>query len=194
MDAEKNTRKLHTKDTAEVKKNINRSLQEQYSRERNATDFAEVYDARKRRQELEAMYNEISQMGEVIKTLHFRIFVPGRSLVDLEERVGLIMKNLESDGFIPTILLNEGKREWQSLFKSFTEQHKEPFYIKGQPLTTEQQVIRSIIQSFWMITEHFWDSRPAAALCPSIYGKSLLHVGTIMLLCVETLVRGNRHS
>ena len=129
---------VHTKDTAEVKKNINRSLQEQYSRERNATDFAEVYDARKRRQELEAMYNEISQMGEVIKTLHFRIFVPGRSLVDLEERVGLIMKNLESDGFIPTILLNEGKREWQSLFKSFTEQHKEPFYIKGQPLTTEQ--------------------------------------------------------
>lgn len=135
------TADVFTKDVTEVKKNINRSLQEQYSREKNATDFAEVYDARKRQAELQEMYNELSSMGEVVKMMHFRIFVPGRNLFALEEKVEQIMKKLESDTFMPTILLNECKREWQSLYKTYTKQHKEPFYIKGLPLTSEQIAI-----------------------------------------------------
>lgn len=129
---------IATRDKNEVKKNLNKSIKEEYARVRTAKDFEEMYDAQRRQERLQYMYDEIQSMGESIKMVHFRIFVPGRSLAAAEERAGKIMNDLEADQFMPTILLNEGKREYQSLFIPYEEQHKEPFYIKGHSMMTEQ--------------------------------------------------------
>lgn len=129
---------IATRDKLEVQRNINRALQEEFSRERHATDFQEVYDAQKRQKQLKMMYDEIKSMGEVVKMLHLRIFVSGKSLVMLEEKCGKIMEQLETDDFMPTIMLNEGEREWKSLFRTYTKQMAEPFAMKGMSLMTEQ--------------------------------------------------------
>lgn len=129
---------IATRDKHEVQKNINHALQEEYSRERHANDYQEIYDARKRQHQLQMMYDEVKSMGEVVKMMHFRLFVSGKSLVGLEEKCGDIMKNLETDEFLPTIMLNEGKREWKSMFQPYSRQMKEPFAMKGLSLMTEQ--------------------------------------------------------
>ena len=127
-----------TRDKREVQKNINRALQEEFSREQHATNYQEIYDSQKRQHQLQLMYDEVKSMGEVVKMMHFWIFVSGKSLVSVEEQCGEIMENLEADEYMPTILLNEGEREWKSLWQSYTRQAAEPFAIKGLSLMTEQ--------------------------------------------------------
>ncbi len=132
---------INTRDVAEVKKNINKSLKEEYSRERGAKDYMEVYDARQRQEELETMLHELSSMGEMAKMLDFRIYVKGRNLVDLDDKCDSIIKSLEGDSYMATTLLNEGKREWESLFEPYNTQHSKPFYMNAIPLITEQVAI-----------------------------------------------------
>lgn len=132
------TMDIDTKDTIEVKKNINRSIQEENARLHSAKNFSELYDADTRRQELQAMYDEISSMGEVMKSVDLRIFVKGRNLIELDERCESIIKKLESDSFMATTFLNEGKREWQSLLEPADKQQKKPFAMPAHPLLTEQ--------------------------------------------------------
>ena len=129
---------ISTHDRNEVKRNINRSLQEEYSRESGARDFQEVYDARKRQQQLQLMYDELESMGEVVKMMHFRLFVSGKSLVKLEEKCGEIMKSLEASQYMPTVMLHEGRNEWKSIFEGYKKQVEEPFAMKGLSLLTEQ--------------------------------------------------------
>ncbi len=86
---------IATKDTAEVKKNINKALKEEFSRGMYASDFMEAYNAKKRQEQLSHMYNELQSLGEVVKMVHFRIFLSGRNLYELEEHTEKIMKNFE---------------------------------------------------------------------------------------------------
>lgn len=129
---------MSTRDKYEVQKNLNKAIQEEASRERHAKDFEEMYDASKRQQQLQAMYDEVQSMGEVVKMLHMRIFVSDKSLAALERKCGEIAKELEGNEFLPTVLLNEGKREFMSLTQSYTTQMKERFAIPGLSLMTEQ--------------------------------------------------------
>ncbi len=98
---------ISTDNIIEVKKNINRSMKEQNFRYREAKDFQEQYDAQKRWQEMERLFDEINSLGEVIKLLHIRIFVADRSWVTLEDKIKNIMAGLESNGFQSAIYLNE---------------------------------------------------------------------------------------
>ena len=127
---------ISTENTIEVKKNINRSMKEQRSRYMEANDFQEQYDAKQRYKEMERLFDEINAMGEVIKLLHVRIFVADRSFVQLEEKVKNIMARLESNGFRPTIFLNEMKTEWMSMFRSYKQQQEDLFFTYGQPLVS----------------------------------------------------------
>lgn len=129
---------IHTKDNVEAKKNINKSLQEEFARARTAKDFAELHNAETRQRELQAVYEELTSMGEVIKDIDIRIYVSGRSLLELDERCKQIMASLEGDSYMAAIMLNEGKRDWQALFEPFSEQHSKPFALKSHPLLTEQ--------------------------------------------------------
>ncbi|EUC52156.1 VirB4 family type IV secretion system protein [Mogibacterium timidum] len=132
---------IKTKDSAEVKKNINKSLKEEFARANTAKDYMELYDAKIRQQELTDMYDELTSMGEVVKDVDIRLYVSGRNLVELDERCEQIMKDLEADSYMTATMLNEGKREWQALFEPFTVQHSKPFSMKAHPLMTEQIAI-----------------------------------------------------
>ncbi len=126
-----------TDNVVEVKKNINKSMKEQQYRYAEATDFQEKYDAKQRFQEMEQLFDEINSMGEIVKLLHIRIFVADRSWVALENKVKNLMTKLESNGYRTTIYLNEGKREWTSMFKPYREQEKELFFPYGQSMVSQ---------------------------------------------------------
>ena len=132
---------INSKDNAEVKKNINKSLKEEFARASTAKDYMQLYDAKLRQQELQNMYDELTSMGEVIKDIDIRLYIGGRNLYELDQRCEQIIKDLEADSFMTATMLNEGKREWQALFESFSVQHSKPFSMKAHPLLTEQVAI-----------------------------------------------------
>lgn len=128
---------ISTDNVIEVKKNINKSMKEQQYRYMEAHDFQERYDAKQRYQEMERLFDEINAMGEVIKLLHIRIFVADHSWSALETKVKNIMVKLESNGYRPTIYLNETKKEWMSMYKPYKEQEEDPFFVYGQPMISK---------------------------------------------------------
>lgn len=129
---------ISTRDTAEVKKNINKSLKEEFTRKHSAKDYLELYDATIRQQELEMLLNELSEMGETVKMTDFRLFIPERRQVEMEDRAEVIVKNLEGDSYMCSCFLNEGRREWEAIFEPYKKSHAKTFSMKGFPLLTEQ--------------------------------------------------------
>lgn len=127
---------ISTDNMSEVKKNLNKSMKEQVGRRIGARDFAELYDADKRLDEMKRMYDEIKSYNEVIKLVHIRIFLADRSFESLEKKIKNIMDKLETDsGFLTTIYLNESKSEYKSMTMSYKKQKEEMFFQKGQSLT-----------------------------------------------------------
>lgn len=127
---------ISTDNMSEVKKNLNKSMKEQVGRRIGARDFAELYDADKRLDEMKRMYDEIESYNEVIKLVHIRIFLADRSFESLEKKIKNIMDKLETDsGFLTTIYLNESKSEYKSMTMSYKKQKEEMFFPKGQSLT-----------------------------------------------------------
>lgn len=127
---------ISTDNMSEVKKNLNKSMKEQVGRKIGARDFAELYDADKRLDEMKRMYDEIKSYNEVIKLVHIRIFLADRSFESLEKKIKNIMDKLETDsGFLTTIYLNESKSEYKSMTRSYKKQKEEMFVLKGQSLT-----------------------------------------------------------
>lgn len=127
---------ISTDNMSEVKKNLNKSMKEQAGRKSGAKDFAELYDADKRLEEMKRMYDEINSYNEVIKLVHIRIFLADRSFESLEKKIKNIMDKLETDsGFLTTIYLNESKSEYKSMTRSYSKQKEEMFFPKGQSLT-----------------------------------------------------------
>ena len=127
---------ISTDNMSEVKKNLNKSMKEQVGRRIGARDFAELYDADKRLDEMKRMYDEIKSYNEVIKLVHIRIFLADRSFESLEKKIKNIMDKLENDsGFLTTIYLNESKSEYKSMTRSYKKQKEEMFFPNGQSLT-----------------------------------------------------------
>ena len=67
---------IATENTLEVQKNINKSTREQRSRLYSATDISEIMDANRRHEELEELYAEVTDNGEITKLIHRRLYVP----------------------------------------------------------------------------------------------------------------------
>lgn len=129
---------ISTEDIIEVKKNINKSMIEQDSRYRSATEYGEQHNAQKRFMELEKMLDEIQSYGEVIKVLQSRIFVSEWTRANLEEKVANIIATLDSNGYKCAVFLNETRSEWKSMYQDYTEQQKtNPYDIYGQPLQSD---------------------------------------------------------
>lgn len=127
-----------TKNLAEAKRNINRSIGEEGARVYAAKDYNDLYDAEKRKAELQQLYDELERMGEVIKLCDFRIFLQARTLQELEEKTKDLLDNLDASGYKTTTLLGEQKTEWQALFEPFAVTHAKPVVMKGLSLTARQ--------------------------------------------------------
>lgn len=132
---------ISTDNIIEVKKNLNKSMKEQKVRYETTTNDTEKLDAKRRYQEMEAMYNEIESMGRVVKLVHIRIMVSDRNRYTCEEHCKNIIDSLEADGYRCAVFLNEGKREWLSMFRSYKDQEREEFYVPGQPLLSKQLAV-----------------------------------------------------
>lgn len=132
---------ISTDDINEVKKNINRSLKEQNTRFNQAVNFEESFDAAQRTKELQTLYKEIDSMGEVIKLISIRIFLSDKNWIALQEKIKKLSAILESNGYRPTIYLNETKNEWISVYQTYTKQQANPFAVLGQSITTKALAI-----------------------------------------------------
>jgi DNA helicase HerA-like ATPase len=109
-----------TKET-EVVSNINKSLREQLDRYYNEKDQIERISAQTKYNELTEMFNQISRAGEVIKLVTVRLYVSGKTILQLEENIRNVLETLEGLSFKGTIFLNEMEYEWSALFTSHTK-------------------------------------------------------------------------
>jgi len=125
---------IHTENMIEIKKNLNKSIQEQDSRYAAANNHADRVDAEMRYREMEQLFAEISAMGEVVKSVHFRIFVYDKTLAGLEDKIRNIMASLDADDYKPAIMINEERSEWKSQFIPYDDQMKEQFSMYGLPV------------------------------------------------------------
>lgn len=125
---------IGTEDQMEVKKNLNKSIEEQGSRKRFAKEYKDFYDASVREEEMKTLYDEINSLGEVMKTILIRIFAVGKTLVELEDSISRVIKSLEADTYRAAIFLNETSQEWKSMYYGITEQMKVPHALPGFPL------------------------------------------------------------
>lgn len=128
---------VSTEDIVQVKRNINKSINEQAKRKHDASSYEDASAADKQLQELKRLHEEITSMGEVIKILQARIFVFAHTKEELEERCRSLLVNLEGNNYKAAIFLNEAKNEWMSMYQSYEEQQKEEFAVYGQPITSE---------------------------------------------------------
>ncbi|MCT6922819.1 type IV secretion system protein VirB4 [Metasolibacillus sp.] len=111
---------------------INKSMLEQTMRYSNSKKQSQKMDAENSFQELERLYHEIAQMGEVVKLVDIRLYVHAKTIHELEQKVQLVETDLRSYGFKGTIFLNETTWEWQSLFLPYEEQQKLPNQREGK--------------------------------------------------------------
>ncbi len=125
---------IATMDKDEAVSSINKSMLEHNVRFRSAKQESERMDAQSNYQEMERLYQEISQMGEVVKLIHLRLFVHAPTIVELERKIETVISELNSRGFKGAVFLNETSWEWQSLFLSYDHQQKFPNYREGKGL------------------------------------------------------------
>src|SRR5690625_7552324 len=91
---------------------------------RGAKQESDRMDEQRSYQEMEDLYQQISEMGEVIKLLHIRLFVASPTIWGVERKVEKAITRLNSIGFRGQIFLNETYYEWQSLFLPDEQQLK----------------------------------------------------------------------
>lgn len=129
---------MHTEDIYEVRKNLNKSISEQQSRYKYAQNAEEEIDAETKAIEMRRLLAELSNMHEVVKAVHIRIFTYAKTLEDLDRRVKHITNELESNnGYVPAVLLNEQRSEWLSMWRPYGAQAAQPFCVNALSLTSE---------------------------------------------------------
>lgn len=125
---------IATMDKDESVSAINKSMLEQQVRYSSAKQDAARIDAEHSYQELQELYQSISQMGEVIKLIHLRLFVHAPTVLELEQKVQTVISDLNALGFKGQIFLNESSWEWKSLFLPYDEQQEFPNKREGKGL------------------------------------------------------------
>ena len=106
-----------TKET-DIVNNINKSLREQLDRFYNEKDEVQKISAESSYNELNEIFNQISRAGEIIKLVTIRLYVSGKTILELEENTNRVLEILEGLSFKGTIFLNETQFEWGALLTS----------------------------------------------------------------------------
>lgn len=110
---------IQTLDRNEVKENLNRSINEQESRMDDARKRSEFKESRKTRDKLDQLLDEVSELGNSVKSIHLRMYVYGRTFSELENNTRAIQKHIEEDGFSTyAININEQLNEFRALYSS----------------------------------------------------------------------------
>lgn len=130
---------LQTVNKDVVKRNLNRSVSEQKSRYTTAKNVEESMDAERRYNELLTLYENIANMGEVVKNMVARVYLSAQTREALEEIKYNIKHHLDGNEYQCCVNLNEQEYEWCSMFLPKKLQDNLFFLNKreGQPLTSE---------------------------------------------------------
>jgi len=123
---------VSTMDRSETVAAINKSILEQKMRQMNERQATARQDALNTQRQLQNLYQEISQLGEVIKEVHIRLYVHGRTVSELERNVEDILIELQAQGFKGTVFLNEQEYEFKALTSSYSDQSKEINHREGR--------------------------------------------------------------
>ena len=125
---------IGTMDQIEVKRNLNKAIDEQGSRKRFAKDYNAYYNAQALEEEMKQLFDEISSLGEVMKSISIRIFIAAKTKKELEEQVAKVIKSLEAINYRAAVFVNETEQEWKSAYLGFTAQSKAPHTLPGFPM------------------------------------------------------------
>lgn len=118
----------------DAKDEINHSLDELDVRYKVTTDNSTQIEAEQNFNLLKSMLTDIETQGEVIKLIQCRLYVAGRTKQEVDERVGEIISNLESNEYRAAVFLNETQYMYKALFQPYHEQVKEKVKRVGNPL------------------------------------------------------------
>ncbi|MFQ7233594.1 MAG: ATPase, partial [Enterococcus hulanensis] len=105
------------------KKEVSDSIEELQVRKKKAT-VTEQDDLDDEINILRMLNSSMKSQGEQIKKCLIRMYVTQPTIDSLEKQVNDILKKIESEGYVGTVLLGEQKEEWQSLFLPLNEQRR----------------------------------------------------------------------
>lgn len=125
---------IGVEEKGEALKKLGKSIKEQESRYYDSIEYQDKLIAKEEFNTLMSLQEEVLKYGEVIRTIHLRIYVAERTREELEKKVGEILDELEHLNYRGAILLNEQEYEWKSLFTSFDMQKKYENSREGKPL------------------------------------------------------------
>ena len=129
---------VETVDKNEAITNLNRSIMEQESRADDARKRSDAKEAISTAQRLDRLLEELQLLGNSLKELHIRLYVYGRTFLELEDRVMNIEKKLEEDGFDSyAVNVNEQISEYKAYFLPITIQKKMLVSRSGIPCPSE---------------------------------------------------------
>ena len=78
---------IKTEDVEVSLRNINAGMQEQLRRVNDATESTDLKTAQRRYDELDALWEEIENLGEVLKLLRIRLYVAAETYAECDQRV-----------------------------------------------------------------------------------------------------------
>ncbi|WP_018395852.1 hypothetical protein [Bacillus sp. 37MA] len=116
-----------------VIESINKSMAEQSVRHLNSKDSIDRIEATQQYRDLEEVYQRITS-GEVMKRIHLRIYVSGKTIDGLEKQVEEVIEALEALNFRGAIFLNEQEYEFDALATGFETQSKSINKRKGKEI------------------------------------------------------------
>lgn len=125
---------IGTMDKHETVISINESLTEQNMRFNNEKKHSNRSDASNIYTDLKNLYDYISNSGEVVNLIHIRMFIQGKTISELEEKVRETLVDLQSKGYKGAVYLNEASWEYDSLYLSYDEQLELPNKRMGKGL------------------------------------------------------------
>jgi len=126
---------VSTENMEDVKRNLNKSMGEQRTRAGTEKEEGDALDAGYAYSDLQQFHEDITRLQKILKTVIIRIFIKGRTLVELEAKEAEVIKNLND--FKGAVMLNEQYYEWKSMYMAYKDQLKQPNARYGQPLLDE---------------------------------------------------------
>ncbi|MGO0987420.1 VirB4 family type IV secretion system protein [Clostridioides difficile] len=113
---------------------MNKSLSEYNHRFYEDRDIVSKIEAQSAYDTLYGLVEDITNFGEVMKSIHVRYYISDKTIEGVENRVAEISKELEGIGFRTAICLSEQTEEWMSLFYKYEKQQSFRNKRKGKPL------------------------------------------------------------
>ena len=118
----------------EIKRQLNRSIEELADRQVNARKATDALNAQKDMQSLEKYALELSQGGEIPKLMLTRIFVYAPTIEALDQSVSNLRGKLRGEGYNVAVYMFMQDKQFKSMALPITEQEKDLAALPEQPI------------------------------------------------------------